>query len=401
DRVMDSIRLLIQRILDYFCALNGTVDFFIDHNSKRLQWSRILCIYRIVHNFLVITFTAKFILDFRVIVLADMMKSTLLTLNYVTYFTLVYVTVISCMDCSYRRQNRIYIIKQTLLHLKMSSKNKDCFAPKDKQQSLDYLLYVLALLLALRLSIHVALNVLRERMGFNHPCNCFLSEGMIFAMNTLVFGILSDICQCWWRTLSQFGKLISGRKNISHAKKIQQIRQLQVRFQCLIDLTAEVSCIFKYVFLCYLARNLWSGIVVGYLIVRMCLGQGSGDNEFMYILLAFVTCIQPLMYSLLMNCIFHTTDSLLGSVRDTLRQSNANEDRAGRRVGIMVYIAETNYEWNDFQMEWFSMQLARQHTFITVYGTFRINRSLAFRSSAVILIHVLYMVQADYTVMFK
>ncbi|KAH8274716.1 hypothetical protein KR018_007280 [Drosophila ironensis] len=52
-------------------------------------------------------------------------------------------------------------------------------------------------------------------------------------------------------------------------------------------------------------------------------------------------------------------------------------------------------------MEWFAVQLARQHTFIKVYGTFRINRSLAFRSCAVILIHVLYMVQADYTAMFK
>jgi len=48
------------------------------------------------------------------------------------------------------------------------------------------------------------------------------------------------------------------------------------------------------------------------------------------------------------------------------------------------------------QIEWLSLQMAGQHTYIVVFGTFRLNRSLVFTSSSVILIHVLYMVQSDY-----
>jgi len=51
-------------------------------------------------------------------------------------------------------------------------------------------------------------------------------------------------------------------------------------------------------------------------------------------------------------------------------------------------------------MEWFSLQLAEQHTYVHIFGTYRMNRSLAFDGCSVILLHVIYMVQCEYSSMF-
>lgn len=58
-------------------------------------------------------------------------------------------------------------------------------------------------------------------------------------------------------------------------------------------------------------RNVWSGIRVGYMLVRVCLGHSAIESELEYLQMVFVTCIQPLLYSIMMNSLTHTTDSLL------------------------------------------------------------------------------------------
>jgi len=43
------------------------------------------------------------------------------------------------------------------------------------------------------------------------------------------------------------------------------------------------------VFLCYLMRNVWSGIRVGYMLVRVCLGHSAIESELEYLQMVFVT----------------------------------------------------------------------------------------------------------------
>ncbi|XP_041630337.2 putative gustatory receptor 85a [Drosophila kikkawai] len=382
-KVMPSLRRLVHLGLCFFCALNGIVDFYADFRSGRLRWSRFLSIYRIVHNLLVLVLTTLLLLEFWNNYFRESRDSIQLTLNFFAYFLMVYLTIISCIDCSIRLQGRIIRTLKKLQCQEELGRRRGYTLSKGKERFLDCLLLLLIAILTLRIGIHVALNVLHSRMGFRHPCYCFMSECMIFAMNSLAFLILTDICRCWWRMESGLKAILQDPKPRTVAYQLQQIRRLEAMSQCLIDLTAEVCGIFQFVFFCYLIRNLWSGIVVGYLLIRMFLGHGRSDVEFMYLVLAFVTCIQPLMFSLLMSSVTHTTGSLLEVAKQIVRtpcRRNAQVDR---------------------KMEWFSLQLARQHTYITVFGTFRMNRSLAFRSSSVILLHVLYMVQSDYSSMFK
>ncbi|XP_020813872.1 putative gustatory receptor 85a [Drosophila serrata] len=379
---MPTLTRLIHLGLGFFCALNGIVAFNVDFRSGQLRWSRGLGIYRIVHNLLVLVLTSFLLLDFWNKFFNEISGSIQMTMNFFTYFLMVYLTVISCADCSFRCQGRIYRTLCKLQRQDELSRRRGYTVSKDKERFLDCLLLLLIAMLTLRVGIHVALNALHSRMGFS-PCYCFMSECMIFAMNSLAFIILTEICRCWWRMESGLKKIILDPQPRSVAHRLCQIRKLDEMSQSLIDLTAEVCGIFKFVFLWYLLRNLWSGIVVGYLIIRIFLGHGDSDVAFMYFVLAFVTCIQPLMFSLLMNSVTHTTGSLLEAAKQIVRTSYSHEAQVDRR------------------MEWFSLQLARQHTNITVFGTFRMNRSLAFRSSSVILLHVLYMVQSDYSTMFK
>lgn len=51
-------------------------------------------------------------------------------------------------------------------------------------------------------------------------------------------------------------------------------------------------------------------------------------------------------------------------------------------------------------MEWFSLQIAEQHTYVHIFDTYRLNRALVFEGCSVILLHVIYMVQCEYTQMF-
>ncbi|KAH8288868.1 hypothetical protein KR054_011104, partial [Drosophila jambulina] len=382
-KVMPSLKRLVHLGLGFFCALNGIVDFYADLRFGRLRWCRFLAIYRIVHNLLVLILTTLLLFEFWKNFFEEINGSIQITLNFFTYFLMVYLTVISCIDCSIRFQGRIYRTLRELQRQEELSRRRGYTVSKGKERFLDGLLLLLIALLTLRVSIHVALNVLNSRMGFHHPCYCFMSECMIFAMNTLAFVILTEVCRCWWRMESSLKTILLDPKPSSVAYQLCQIRRLDAMSQSLIDLTAEVCAIFKFVFLCYLIRNLWSGIVVGYLLVRIFLGHGGSDVELMYLVLAFVTCMQPLMFSVLMNSVTHTTGSLLEVARQIVRTPCRQDAQVDRRV------------------EWLSLQLARQHTNVTVFGTFRMNRSLAFRSSSVILVHVLYMVQSDYSSMLK
>ncbi|KAI8044274.1 hypothetical protein M5D96_000425 [Drosophila gunungcola] len=374
---MRSLRSLVQIGFIFFCALNGTVDFYKDVGQGRLRCSRFLAIYRIVHNFVVFILTIKFLLQF-LEVFTDKSESIVLRINFFTYFALVFLNLTSCMRCSYRWRNRIFVVMQKLQKLRELSRKMGYRWSKENRRYLNRLLVIITFLLILRLSIHLALFALSTRMGFNHSCNCFLPEFMIFAMNYLIFAILSEICQCWWRLESglKMVLLVARPRSVTH--QLHQVQRLHTMFQCLIDLTSEVGSIFEFVLLSYLLRNLWSGIVAGYMVVRVILGHGHADTEFMYILLALVTCIQPLMLSPLMNCLTNTTEFLLETTMEVLRTPRKQSAEVERSV------------------EWLSLQFARQHTYIAIFGTFRMNRSLVFQSTSVILVHVLYMVQSDY-----
>lgn len=329
---MPSLTRLFQLGLGYFCALNGIVDFYVDIRSGRLCWSRLLAIYRIVHNLMVLGLTTLLLFQFWVNFLGEITGSIQMTLNFFTYFLILYLTVVSCMDCSTRWQGRIYRTLQKLQRQDELSRRRGYTVPKAKERFLDCLLFVLIALLILRVGIHVALNVLHSRMGFHHPCYCFMSECMIFAMNALAFGLMSEICRCWWRMESGLKSILLDPNPKSLAYQLCQIRKLDAVSQCLIDLTAEVCGIFKFVFLCYLVRNLWSGIVVGYLLVRVFLGHGRSDVEYMYLVLAFITCIQPLMFSCLMNSLTHTTGSLPEIAQEIVRTHCQQDAQVERRV---------------------------------------------------------------------
>lgn len=141
-----------------------------------------------------------------------------------------------------------------------------------------------------------------------------------------------EICECWWRLQSGLERLLLNTKQKSADKQLRQILEFQRIFQELIDITIEVTSIFKLIFLSYIARNLWSGIVFGYITVRMFLV--SEGIEFMYVVLAFVICIQPLLYSIVMNFIFCSMDFLIDTVKDILRQSFKHNAPVERTVSI-------------------------------------------------------------------
>ncbi|KMZ04539.1 putative gustatory receptor 85a [Drosophila simulans] len=377
NRVMTSLRRTIQRSLGYFCALNGILDFNADIGTRNLRRYRVLFMYRLLHNCAVISLTLKFLLDF-----ADHFKyierSTLMTINFFTYFTLVFFAVLSSMGSCYQWQNRILAVLKELKHQRDLSRHMGYRVPRSKLNSIDYLLIGLIVLLILRLSIHLATFTLSARMGFNHPCSCFLPECMIFAMNYLLFAILAEITRCWWRLQSGLKMVLLDPHLSTVASKLWEIKRLHTRFQRLIDLTSEVCSIFRYVTLAYMARNLWSGIVAGYLLVRFVIGNGLLDVELVYLVFSFITCIQPLMLSLLVNSMTSTTGSLVEVTRDILKIPHKKSAKVERSI------------------EWLSLQLTWQHTHVSIFGIFRINRSLAFRSASFILVHVLYMVQSDY-----
>ncbi|XP_016959756.1 putative gustatory receptor 85a [Drosophila biarmipes] len=380
---MPSPRRLLQLALGCFCALNGILDFYMDSASKSLRWSRWLAIYRVVHNFLVFSLSTMFLLDFWEQHAAEIKNSKLMTMNFFTYFALVFLAIIGSMACCFLWQNRIFEVLQKLRHQREQSRQLGYRVPRGKQLFVDCLMFLAAILLILRLGIHVTMWLISIRVGFHHPCNCFLPECMIFAMNYLVFAILTEICQCWWRLQSGLEMiLLDSSEARTVASQLSQIQKLHTMFQCLTDVTSEVCSIFKFVLLMYMARNLWSGIVAGYMAIRVVLGRDV-DVELSYVVLAFIICIQPLMFSVLMNSMTHATDLLLDATKDILRTPHKQCARVERRI------------------EWLSLQLAGQHTYIAVFGTFRMNRSLLFQSTSVILVHVLYMVQSDYIALTK
>ncbi|KAH8354401.1 hypothetical protein KR084_009919 [Drosophila pseudotakahashii] len=399
DRVMLSLRRLVQLVLGSFCALNGILDFNMLCGGEKLRWSRCLAIYRVVHNFMVFSLTTKFLLDFWETHAAEIKSSKLMTMNFFTYFTLVFLGITTVMGCCHQWQNRIFVVIQKLRHQKEQSRLLGYRVAKGKQFFVDCSMFLVSILMILRLGIHVTMWLMSVRMGFNHPCNCFFPECMIFAMNYLVFAILTEISQCWWRLQSGLETLLVDPTPTPVATQLCQIQQLHTMFQSLIDITSEVCSIFKFVLLSYMARNLWSGIVAGYMVIRMVFGKGQADVEFMYLILAFVTCIQPLMFSVLMNSMTHTADSLLEVTRDVLRTPHKQSDRVERSVSTSAprhIVMKIPKVIKFFQFESLSLQLARQHTYIAVFGTFRLNRSLLFNSLAITLLHVLYMVQSDY-----
>ncbi|XP_017071897.2 LOW QUALITY PROTEIN: putative gustatory receptor 85a [Drosophila eugracilis] len=380
---MLSLKKLIQLFLGSFCALNGILDFYVDIGSERVRWAYSLAIYRIVHNFVVFCLTTKFLLDFWEDHEADIEKSLLMTLNYLTYFLLVFIAIVSSMFCCYRCKNRIFMVIQKLKHQKKLSRQMGYEVPKGNQLFVDSLMFLLTFLLLLRITIHVTTFVFSGKLGLNHPCNCFFPECMIFAMNYIIFAILVEISQCWWRLESSLKMIMRNPKRTSINNQLYQIQRIHRMLQGLIDLTTEVCSIFKFALLSYMIRLLWSGIVAGYLVVRFILGNGHSDIEFTYLVLAFIICIQPLMLSLVVSNIAHTAGFLIESVKDILRTPHKQGAQVERSI------------------EWFMLQLAWQHTYISIFGTFRINRSLAFQCTSVILLQVVYMVQSDYILMTK
>ncbi|BFF92747.1 putative gustatory receptor 85a [Drosophila madeirensis] len=373
---MSSLERLIQLSFGYFCALNGVVAFYFGFNTGKFHWCRILSFYRIVHNFIVIGLTSKFMSDFwQFHTHVKNSRSQLMELNTFAHFAIVVLSLLSSMECAHRQQERIYAMLSKLLDLNRLSNELGYIAPKSHQRYIGMLVLSITPLLALRLFIHVGLNAIRTKLGFDFRCNCFLSECMLLGIHSVGFGIMAEICQCWWR-------LQTGLKRILLEEpmpdQLNQLLQLQGMYQCLIDITAEFCTVFKFVLMCFLVRNVWCGIVIGYLIIRIFCGHGVSELHLYQLYLAFVICIQPMLYSLLLNFLTDTTDSLMATTKVIVRESQ-----------VQAYLVERS-------LQWFSLQLAWQHTNIHVYGTYRINRRLVFQSASVILLHTLYMVQSDY-----
>ncbi|KAH8242605.1 hypothetical protein KR032_000515, partial [Drosophila birchii] len=376
DRIMASPRRVLQLGFLWFCNLNGLTTFYF--SSGRIRESSFLFCYRIVHNILVMVLTIKFLMDFWHFSADSFEESPLVRLAAITYFGLVFLSLISCMGCAHRRQDRIRNMITKLKGMEELGKSRNYRVPRSRKRFLNLLLIVLTALLVLRLAVHAYLNVNRFRRGNHNPCNCFLSECMIFAMNSLAFGLMLEISRNWWRLEAGLKMLILDPEPMPN--RLTHLRQLQDMFQCLIDMTDEVCLVFRFVLLCYLMRNVWSGIRVGYMLVRVCLGHSAIESELEYLQMVFVTCIQPLMFSLMMNSLTHTIDSLLEDTKALIRglYSRGQVER---------------------RMEWFSLQLAEQHSYVHIFGTYRMNRSLVFDGCSVILLHVIYMVQCEYTSM--
>ncbi|KAH8294009.1 hypothetical protein KR054_007273, partial [Drosophila jambulina] len=378
NRIMASPRRILQLGFIWFCNLNGLTTFYF--TSGIIRESRFLCCYRIAHNILVMVLTIKFLMDFWHFSADSFEESPLVRLAAITYFGLVFLSLISCMGSAYRRQDRIRNMITKLQQMEELSKSRNYRISKSRKRFLNLLLIVLTALLVLRLAVHAYLNVQKFRRGIHNPCNCFLSECMIFAMNSLAFGLMLEISRNWWRLESGLKMLISDPRPLPD--RLIHLRQLQAMFQSLIDITDEVCLVFRFVLLCYLLRNVWSGIRVGYMLVRVCLGHSAIESELEYLQMVFVTCIQPLLFSLMMNSLTHATDSLLQVTKAMIRGLYCHRNIQVER-----------------RMEWFSLQLAEQHTYVHIFGTYRMNRGLVFDGCSVILLHVIYMVQCEYTSM--
>ncbi|KAH8278529.1 hypothetical protein KR018_004534, partial [Drosophila ironensis] len=375
NRIMVMPRRFVQILFICFFVVNGITTFYV--SSGRFKKSGFLFAYRLFHNCLVMILTIKFLLDFWRVSEISFHQSPLVRLAAITYFGLVFLSLVSCMGCAHRWGNRICRMLEQLRKLEETTKAHGYTLPRGKGRFLNHLTVALVALLILRLATHMFLNVKRFMMGSHHPCNCFLSECMIFAMNSLVFCIMLEICRNWWKLQSSLEKLLL--ENQPWENQFTHLRNLLDMFQGLVDMTDEVCVVFRFVFLSYMMRNIWSGIRVGYMLVRVCLGHSAIEAELEYLQMVFITSIQPLLYSLMMNSLTHTTDSLLETTKLAIRG---------------LYNQDNYVEKN---MEWFSLQMTEQHTYVHIFGTYRLNRALIFEGCSVILLHVIYMVQCEYT----
>jgi len=224
---MISPRRVLQLGFIWFCSLNGITTFYI--SSGRLRRSRFLTCYRLIHNFLVIILTIKFFMDFWHFSADSFEESPLVRLAAITYFGLVCLSLISCMSCAHRRQDRICKMIIKLKNIEAMNKSRGFRVPKNQKRFLNILLVTVTLLLILRLGIHAALNVNRFLRGNHNPCNCFLSECMIFATNSLAFGLMLEICRNWWRLQSGLEMVILNPKPFSD--QFWRLRDLQAMFQ--------------------------------------------------------------------------------------------------------------------------------------------------------------------------
>jgi len=177
----------------------------------------------------VIILTIKFFMDFWHFSADSFEESPLVRLAAITYFGLVCLSLISCMSCAHRRQDRICKMIIKLKNIEAMNKSRGFRVPKNQKRFLNILLVTVTLLLILRLGIHAALNVNRFLRGNHNPCNCFLSECMIFATNSLAFGLMLEICRNWWRLQSGLEMVILNPKPFSD--QFWRLRDLQAMFQ--------------------------------------------------------------------------------------------------------------------------------------------------------------------------
>lgn len=228
----------------WFCTLNGITVFYI--KSGEFRKSRFLIGYRIVHNILVIILTVKFLLEFWRVSEQSFNQSPLVKLAAITYFGLVFISLISCMFCAHYRQDRISNMLVKLQHINEVSHKRGYTPSREEKKFLDLLTVALVTLLILRLAIHGFLNVKRFLRGSHNPCNCFLSECMIFAMNSLAFGILHELCRNWWCLQSGLKMLLLDERPFED--RLTPFRKVLNMFQSLIDMTEDVCVVFRFVF---------------------------------------------------------------------------------------------------------------------------------------------------------
>jgi len=80
------------------------------------------------------------------------------------------------------------------------------------------------------------------------------------------------------------------------------------------------------------------------MLVRACLGHSAIESELEYLQMVFITCIQPLFFSLMMNSLTHTTDSLLETTKAVVRGLYNHYPQLERSVSY--HIARLGLIWN-------------------------------------------------------
>ncbi|KAH8407524.1 hypothetical protein KR222_004916 [Zaprionus bogoriensis] len=378
--------------LGWFLALNGITRYYVCPRTGRLQKSRYLQYYSMVHNVLIIAGLPLFIGEIllRETVLDTRLNSHWIPLANFSHALLYGMLVLCCAYCAQFLQESIYRIIARLQSIEIAE------LPARSQRYMNFLIYVKLLVGSCYLIIYVA-SLFRRWWSVDAMKRiCLLYNAFSISMTTftsmLIYAILWKICHIAIGLQSQLKQLLEGRAEVG------QLHVLYRQQQRLIAVCKEFCGNFRHVLLWYPMRILCTGVICAYFLIRIQLGQPNPklNHGLAYMLLLIMLHALAEFYNL--NKLAGDIANFVPNIFGNLQQAQPQSELVERAVSSPPF-SFFSFEFLVFpipQIHWMSLQLSCQRTTIHIFDVVALNKCFFFGVMAQIVLHTLYMVQNDY-----